>query len=187
MSSLWHPLDLREDWRPFHSQLPYVDAPPKLSSLALFTSEFGCGTIQSTCARSWKEPVVPDWSNITNLVMRTPKGEYITAGTETDAFVAHGTDHIEVKPGVKITEEPQPGGRAVYRFTSETGDPMGSAECRCPAGYGGGCMKSWTEGNPNIRCGGTCTHTELPGMTTPCGWFTTGPKQLFGRFRFPFG
>jgi hypothetical protein len=128
---------------------------------------------------------MPTWSRITNLVMRSPKGEYVKPGTETDAFVALDAGRIELKPGVTITEEQQPGGRVVYLLTSPTGGSMGSAECRCPSGYENSaeCMKSWTEGGSTAQCSGTCTHVDIPTMTAKCGFFTAGPKKLFGLFR----
>jgi hypothetical protein len=116
--------------------------------------------------------------------MRSTKGEYIKPGTETDAFVALDADRLEVKPGVQITEEQQPGGRVVYRLSSPS-SPTGenSPECRCPAGYEGTCIEQWPEGGSILHCTGTCTHVDIPTMTAKCGWFKPGPKKLFGLFR----
>jgi hypothetical protein len=127
-----------------------------------------------------KGAFVPDWSRITNLVMRAPKGVHVVSGTETASFKVLDPSRIELKPGVIATEETQPDGRVVYLLTSPSGDTMGTVDCRCPAGYDGSCPKGWTEGGPILQCSGTCTHIELQTMKAKCGWFSTEPKKLFG-------
>src|SRR3954471_23959071 len=103
---------------------------------------------------------MPPRSRIADFLIRlTTRTKEVQAGTETDFFVARDANRVEIKPGVKVTEETGADGTTTLRLVS-TGFGEGRMYCRCPKGYSGSCEIKGAEGMPERTCKGTCSHSE---------------------------
>lgn len=92
------------------------------------------------------------------------------ADAETDEFTLHA-GILSFKPGIKVERDNSPGGGVIYRLNNGSGGY--SIKCRCPAGYTGSCTGEVDPGSSTASCSGTCDHSEVVGLTAPCGWFAS--------------
>lgn len=131
----------------------------------------GCGKSSETKDKPDAPPAVPPVSDVTDDSMVV---EPVEIGRDYGQVTAASARELHLGPGATLTEV-QEGTSVAYRMN--TGDGLGSFQCRCDSGCSGACVAE--VGDTIAKCSGTCEGLSDDGRTCgACTWHFKRPKML---------